>query len=230
MKYSVISAIYFIVGLICIILLDQSIFWPGFVAKALIIPVLIILFIVNINPLTGRLHMFMIAGLLFSWAGDVVLELSKHSDNLFIVGLVCFLLAHIMYLAVFFLTPGKNSILNNRIYLLIPVLIYGVILVSFLYADLDGMRLPVIVYAIVILAMLTGAINRIEKVKKVSYYLVLAGAILFVSSDSVIAYNKFVHQFDLSGIVIMSTYVIAQYLIIAGYIIQFKTDTGKYNV
>lgn len=227
MKYSLISIVYFTVGLICIILLDQSVYWPGFVAKALIIPVLMILFFVNINPFTGRLHIFMIAGLLFSWAGDVVLELSKNNDSLFIVGLVCFLLAHIMYLIVFFLTPGKNSILNNRFYLLIPVLIYGVILVSCLYADLAGMRLPVILYTIVILSMLAGALNRIEKVKKVSFYLVLAGAILFVISDSVIAFNKFVHQFDSSGIVIMSTYVIAQYLIVAGYIIQFKSDAGK---
>ena len=227
MKYSLISIVYFTVGLICIILLDQSVFWPGFVAKALIIPVLMILFFVNINPFTGRLHIFMIAGLLFSWAGDVVLELSKNNDNLFIVGLVCFLLAHIMYLTVFFLTPGKNSILNNRFYLLIPVLIYGIVLLSCLYADLAGMRLPVILYTIVILFMLAGALNRIEKVKKVSFYLVLAGAIMFVISDSVIAFNKFVHQFDSSGIVIMSTYVIAQYLIVAGYIIQFKSGEGK---
>lgn len=227
MKYSAISSVYFIVGLICIILLNQSIFWPGFIAKALIIPVLMILFFVNINLLTHRLHIFMFTGLLFSWAGDVVLELSKNNDNLFIGGLACFLLAHIMYLTTFFLSPGKNSILNNRFYLLIPVLIYGVILVSYLYADLAGMRLPVVLYTIVILSMLTGALNRIEKVKKVSFYLVLAGAILFVISDSVIALNKFVHQFDSSGIVIMSTYIIAQYLIVTGYIFQFKPEAGK---
>jgi uncharacterized membrane protein YhhN len=227
MKYSAISAIYFIVGLICIILLDQSIFWPGFIAKALIIPVLMILFFVNTDSLTGRLHIFMITGLLFSWAGDVVLELSKNNDNLFIAGLACFLLAHIMYLTAFFLTPGKNSILNKRVYLLIPVLIYGVILLSYLYSDLDGMRLPVIMYTIVILSMLAGALNRIEKVKKLSFWLVLAGAILFVISDSVIAFNKFIGQFDSSGIVIMSTYVIAQYLIVTGYIYQFKPVAGK---
>jgi uncharacterized membrane protein YhhN len=230
MKYSVISTVYFIVGLICIILLDQSAFWPGFIAKALIIPVLMILFFININILSGRLHKFMITGLLFSWAGDVVLELSKNNDNLFIVGLACFLIAHIMYLTAFFLTPGKNSILNNRFYLLIPVLIFGIILVSYLYTDLDGMRLPVILYTLVILSMLAGALNRIDKVKKFSFYLVLAGAILFVISDSVIAFNKFVHQFDSSGIVIMSTYIIAQYLIVTGYIFQFKPVAGKYIV
>jgi uncharacterized membrane protein YhhN len=222
MKNPAISVIYFFIGLISIILLNQSNFWPGFFAKALIIPVLIILFSVNLKPLKNRSDRFMFAGLLFSWAGDVVLEFSKNNGNIFIIGLACFLLAHIMYFTVFVITPGKNSILSSRFYLLVPVIIYGILLVSFLYDDLADMRLPVIAYAIVILTMLAGAINRIEKVKTESYYLVLTGAILFVISDSVIAVNKFSHQFESSGILIMSTYVFAQYLIVTGYIFQFR--------
>jgi uncharacterized membrane protein YhhN len=223
MKNSIISVIYFFIGLICIILLNQSAFWTGFIAKALIMPLLMILFLMNINPRENRLHRLMFAGLFFSWAGDVVLEFSKKDGNMFILGLVCFLLAHIMYFTVFLITPGKNSILTNRMYLLLPVIIFGVLLVSYLYADLAEMRVPVILYAVVILTMLAGALNRIEKVKKESYYLVLAGAILFIISDSSIAVNKFSHQFESSGIVIMSTYVVAQYLIVAGYIYQFSS-------
>jgi uncharacterized membrane protein YhhN len=129
---------------------------------------------------------------------------------------------------VFLLTPGKNSIVTNRIWLLIPVIIYGLVLVFYLYNDLAEMRLPVIIYAAVILTMLSGALNRREKVNRKSYYLVLAGAILFVISDSSIAVNKFSHQFESSGIVIMATYVVAQYLIIAGYISQFRaSDTDQ---
>jgi uncharacterized membrane protein YhhN len=71
--------------------------------------------------------------------------------------------------------------------------------------------------------LLTGAINRIDKVKRVSYYLGLTGAILFVISDSAIAIDKFSHQFKSSGFVIMSTYIVAQYLIVAGYIYQFRS-------
>jgi uncharacterized membrane protein YhhN len=69
--------------------------------------------------------------------------------------------------------------------------------------------------------MLAGAINRIDKVKKKSFWLVLAGAILFVISDSAIAINKFSYHFEYSGIVIMSAYIVAQYLIVTGYIEQF---------
>jgi uncharacterized membrane protein YhhN len=223
MKSAALSVIYFFIGLMSIILMNHSTFWPGFVAKALIIPALMIMFLANINPFTARLHILMFAGLFFSWAGDVVLEFSDNNGNIFMLGLVCFLLAHIMYLTVFFMTPGKNSILSNRIWLLIPVIIYGLVLVLYLYNELAEMKLPVIIYTAVILTMLSGAINRVEKVKKESYYLVLAGAIFFVISDSSIAVNKFRHQFDSSGIVIMSTYILAQYLLVAGYIMQFRS-------
>jgi uncharacterized membrane protein YhhN len=222
MKNSAISIVYFIIGLISIILLNQTVFLPGFISKALIIPVLVILFLVNLSPGKNRLHVLMLSGLFFSWAGDVTLEFSNNNVSMFLIGLVCFLIAHIMYFTVFLLTPGKNSIITKRIWLLIPVIIYGLLLVFYLYSDLAEMRLPVIFYAAVILTMLSGALNRIEKVNRKSYYLVLAGAVLFVISDSSIAINKFSHQFESSGIIVMSTYIVAQYLIVAGYISQFR--------
>jgi uncharacterized membrane protein YhhN len=229
LKNSVISIIYLLNGVICIILLNQPAFWPGFMIKALIIPVLIMLFLLNLKPLTNRLHRFMIAGLLFSWAGDIILEFSESNGNMFIPGLICFLMAHVMYLTVFITTPGKNSIIGTRIPLLLPVIIYGIALVLYLYGDLNEMKLPVILYAIVILLMLAGAINRIDKVNKKSFWLVLAGAILFVISDSAIAFNKFSYKFEYSGVLIMSTYITAQYLIVKGYIEQFRSE-GTYQI
>jgi uncharacterized membrane protein YhhN len=229
MKNTGISLFYFLIGLIYIIFQPSLLFLPGLITKALIIPLLIVFFLLNLNPLENRIHFFMLAGLFFSWSGDLVLEFSQNSPNIFILGLFFFLLAHIMYFIVFLLTPGKNYILTNRIYLLIPVLIYGVILVSFLYSDLKGMRLPVIIYAIVILSMLSGAINRMYKAGKRSYRLVLSGAILFVISDSAIAINKFSFHFKLAGVVIMSTYITAQYLIVAGYLDQF-TKGRNYQI
>jgi hypothetical protein len=44
-------------------------------------PVLMILFLKNLNPLKYLLHSFMFAGLFFSWAGDVVLEFSKNNGK-----------------------------------------------------------------------------------------------------------------------------------------------------
>ena len=62
------------------------------------------------ESIKNRSKGFMFAGLFFSWAGDMVLEFSVNNGNMFILGLVFFLLAHIMYLTVFIITPGKNSL------------------------------------------------------------------------------------------------------------------------
>lgn len=224
MKIKVLTLLYFFIGLLFIFLQYQPYFIPGLVAKAFIIPLLMLLLITNFRPGINRSHILVLAGLLFSWAGDVILELSHIKSELFISGLLCFLLAHVMYIIVFSLVPGKNTIFGKYFYLLIPVFLFGIALIYYLYDDLAEMRIPVILYAIVILTMLSAAINRIEKVSRASYFRVLSGAILFVISDSAIAINKFSHHFESSGIVIMSTYIVAQYLIVTGYINQFRED------
>jgi uncharacterized membrane protein YhhN len=216
MKTIGLSFLYFLTGLIFIILPGDSSPILELAVKALIIPLLILIFLVNFRDGWNLPDKLLLAGLIFSWAGDVTLQYN------FIGGLAFFLLAHVFYLSTFFATPGKNVIFRQKLYLLIPVIIYGVILVYLLYNDLGAMRLPVILYAIVILTMLAAALNRSEKVNRLSFYLVLAGAILFVISDSVIAIDKFSYNFELSRMVTMSTYVIAQFLIVTGYIRQSK--------
>ena len=224
-RTKILSLVYFLAGAAFISLLNHASFFPGLIIKALIIPILMIMFLVNLRTFLNRLSVMMLAGLFFSWAGDVILELSNLCGELFIPGLTCFLLAHVMYLTVFFISPGGNVIFRKRIYLLIPVILFGGGLIYYLYNDLGAMRIPVIVYSIIILIMLTGAINRLEKVNRTSYNMVLAGAILFVISDSLIAVNKFGHPFESSGIAIMITYILAQYFIVLGYIKQFINKT-----
>lgn len=221
MKTKVLSFLYFLTGILFIVLEDHSSSLTEHILKALIIPWLIIIFIINLKPFANCLNILMLAGLLFSWAGDIILQFS------FVPGLLCFLIAHVMYLVAFFLTPGKNVIFTSQFYLLIILLLYGAGLIYYLYGDLGDMRLPVLIYAIVILTMLAGAINRMEKVNRISYWLVLAGAILFVLSDSAIAVHKFSWDFNYSGVAIMSTYIAAQYLITTGFIKQYSLNTNS---
>jgi uncharacterized membrane protein YhhN len=224
MKIKIISLLYFMNGALFLVLEDKGSFISVFIAKALIIPVLMILLIISFRAVSSRSHRLMLTGLFFSWAGDVLLGLTHLNVNMFILGLACFLLTQVMYFTVFFLTPGESVIFRKYIYLLIPVLLYGTGLVFYLYDGLADMRIPVIIYTAAILTMLTGAIARFKKVNQKSYLLVLTGAILFLISDSAIAINKFGHHFEYSSIVVMSTYVIAQYLIVAGYINQFRVN------
>ena len=137
------------------------------------------------------------------------------------VGLSAFLIAQVLYLIAFFSTPGQNILFFRRVWLILPVIAYGMGLIWILFDGLGDMKVPVIVYAVVILTMLTGAINRQEKVSRQSYLLVLSGALLFVLSDSLIAINKFAYEFVLARVAIMITYVTAQYLIAVGCLKQF---------
>jgi len=218
MKTRVLTILYFLTGLLYILIEDHSSFTTETVIKALIIPILILVFIINLKPLKNLLTGLMLSGLLLSWAGDVALQFA------FIPGLASFLFAQLMYLTAFILTPGENIIFSRRFYVFIPVVLYGIFIVWFLYNDLAEMRIPVIIYTIVLLTMLGAAINRLKKVNKLSYYLVLIGAVLFVISDSVIAVNRFSYQFGLSSAVIMSTYVVAQFLITIGFIKQIRVE------
>ena len=224
MKTRILTLFYFTIGIAFIISHYLQLPFTAFITKVLIIPPLMVIFILNLRRDSNRLHKYMFAGLFFSWIGDVLLEVPGGGEVMFMAGLGGFLLSLVMYAFVFFRTPGKNEVFRGRFYLLIPVLLYGIAMGLYLYDHLGEMRLPVIVYETAMIAMLAGAVSRIGKVNRISYIMVLAGAILFIISDSVLAINKFVQLVSLSTLIIMGTYIAAQWLITTGYIKQF---TGK---
>ena len=224
MKTNLLTFIYFIIGTLFLIFENNPSYIPAFTLKIVMIPVLAAIFVINLRTGLDSLHKLILAGLFFSWAGDGLLEIPNQTADLFIPGLISFLLAHIMYLLAFFLTIGENFINKRGLGLLIPVSLFGAGIIFYLYNDLGDMMIPVTIYTVVILTMVTGAINRLKKVNVVSFWLVLAGAILFLISDSALAINKFGHPFPGSSIVIMSTYLLAQYFIVTGYIRQFRSE------
>jgi uncharacterized membrane protein YhhN len=215
MKTKILTVTYLVIGITYTIFDSHLSFLPGLVLKGLIIPVLILIYLLNARH---KMNGFILAALIFSWAGDVILDFS------FIPGLLCFLLAHVMYIIAFFKTCGNSIFKIKRVFILLPLILYGTGLVFLLYGHLDGMRLPVIIYSVVILTMLAGSINRRERVNSLSFNLVFTGALLFVISDSLIAVNKFGYPFRFSGIAIMTTYIVAQYLIVAGVLKQSGED------
>jgi uncharacterized membrane protein YhhN len=121
----------------------------------------------------------------------------------------------------FFTTPGENSVFFRKIYLAVPVILYGMGILWLLYEGLGDMKLPVTTYTVVIMTMLLAAINREMKVNRQSYLLVLAGAVIFVVSDSILAINKFAQPFELGRMASMTSYITAQYLIAVGCARQY---------
>lgn len=82
------------------------------------------------------------------------------------------------------------------------------------------MQFPVLMYAIIITVMAIMAVNRYGKVNIFSFKLILYGALFFLLSDSALAVNKFAQPIPQAGVLIMGTYMIAQYLIVYGTVVR----------
>lgn len=164
-------------------------------------------------------------GVLFSLAGDVLLMISL--DRLFLPGLAAFLLAHISYI-----TGFRAELTTANIWSLI-LLVFIAINVSRLIRRIVGsMRargenrliLPVIVYGIVISIVLYAAMSTTSNLAwtPLAAFLVSAGALLFVASDVILAWMKFVTPLKNGRIWNMALYHLGQIGLIAGVISQFS--------
>ena len=178
-------------------------------------PFLITYFIFSTRPLTSPLKKWIVLALVFSWAGDVLLIFDSMTPDFFIYGLVAFLIAHIFYI-LFYETIIRRENLKKNYWWFIPVLIYYVSIIYILSPHLGDMKLPVRIYGIVISYMLIEALQTAMIKNQNAARLMIAGSVLFITSDTLLAINKFHGSFEYAGIAIMLTYGIAQLLITLG--------------
>ena len=159
-----------------------------------------------------RWRFYVMAALVFSWAGDVFLI----SSDWFVAGLVSFLIAHVFYIIAYQKTGAASGELKPLD--IIKFVLYGVVLIWVIYPGLDDLLVPVLIYALVLLGMGVWAHKRRGATPASSFKPVAAGAILFALSDGLIAVNKFAFEIPAERILIMSIYMTAQYLIVQGLI------------
>lgn len=190
--------------------------------KPLLMPLMMFWYLrVSSNPLKILLY-----ALFFSFLGDVFIMFLSLSEHFFLAGLASFLVTHVLYIVIFVrnIDKEKNSILRRRPHLILPFVLFGLSLVSYLYRNADPkfieMQIPVIVYASVIMVMVITAIARFDRVAQKSFSWVMVGALLFMFSDTFIALNNFSAFFDeikyVARISIMVLYFLGQYLIVKG--------------
>lgn len=193
-------------------------------SKVLLMPLLAIYLYSKVKNFST--YKLIYAALFFSWLGDIFLMFPRNGNDssaklLFIFGLISFLIAHINY-SIYFINEIKDktkvTLLVGKPYLILPFCVFGIVLLSILYPSLGVMKLPVTCYTIIIMLMAMTAFNRKNLVNSTSFLLVFIGALIFVVSDSCIAINVFYKPFEFARIAIMSTYTIAQFLIIYGVI------------
>lgn len=193
-----------------------------FYMKPILLPILMAAVIVSENFPTKKI---LLTALTFSWIGDIILLFADKGELYFIFGLVAFLISHLVYIALF--CKQQNTRINDNKTLfwigVLAILAYFIFMINTLFPKLGPLKIPVLVYAIVITTMLFFAFKGSLKWLIPANNYILIGAVVFVSSDSILAFNKFYAPITHASFYIMATYCLAQYLIVAGILkLNFK--------
>lgn len=176
------------------------------VSKPLAMVLVITVALIARTPVPAAYKTLILAGLLCSLAGDIAL---MFPEKWFTAGLVSFLAAHVFYILAF--KPGPGHPISAGMF--VPFLIFGLLMFRILAPSLGQMKFPVLVYIAAITAMAGLAAGRFVYSGGTRPLLAFAGAVLFLISDSVLAYDRFVKKLGPAQAVILGTYFPAQLLI-----------------
>lgn len=157
------------------------------IATLLVISIVILSFF-RLNESNALYSMWILVALTFSLGGDVALMFK--SKSAFMIGLVLFLIAHVIYSIAFL---KFNGLVKQDQWIAIMMLIMAGIGYYYLYPGLGQMKMPVLVYVLVISFMLHRALATLfgTYFNQTQATFIAVGAGLFYISDLILAVNKF---------------------------------------
>jgi len=157
-------------------------------------------------PVPAAYKTLVLAGLALSLLGDVAL---MFPDKWFTAGLVAFLAAQVSYILAFKPLPGHP--VSPATFL--PFVLFGLLMFFLLAPKLGPMKVPVFIYIAAITTMAGFAATRFVDRGGTRPLLAFIGAVLFLISDSVSAYDRFARKVAGARIIVLGTYFPAQLLI-----------------
>jgi uncharacterized membrane protein YhhN len=181
--------------------------------KALATALLAVLVFVENGPL------LLFVALAMSAIGDAFL--SREGDRAFLGGLTAFLAAHLIYIGLFSTTGVGRDIITAEIWraaIAAVMLVCAIAMIGLLWRRVKpAMRLPIAVYIAGILVMGLAALTT-------NSVFVIAGALLFMASDGVLAGERFlvsaISPYRASmRVAVWALYYVAQALITLGFIL-----------
>ncbi|MFS0788611.1 lysoplasmalogenase [Shouchella sp. 1P09AA] len=167
-----------------------------------LVPMLLIIYLAISIARTHKANIWVLAGLIVCTVADAAIAFS------FLAGLVIFLVGHLLYILGFYKETLKK---NRKKGIVLPYALYGllvgsILIHSMLQASEGALVVPVLFYILVITSM--GVVAWWTRNR-----FVLFGSVLFIGSDSILAWNLFVSAVPHSTVWIMTTYYSAQLFI-----------------
>ncbi|MBM9591695.1 hypothetical protein JWG41_14650 [Leptospira sp. 201903075] len=148
--------------------------------------------------------LFFLVTLILILFGDICLLFPK----LFSLGLILYIVAQGIYTYIFL---NRNSISISS---LIGFFIYGIFAITLFVTKVDkGLVIPVIIYIFGLMSMGYAVFSNRDK----KYYLLYIGALLFIFSDTLLAYIRLNHIISAFwNATILLTYFSAQFCLVFG--------------
>lgn len=191
--------------------------------KPALMPALMLVILIQ-TRLRSKWSIALLAGVLFGWLGDLFL-MSK-GEVYFGLGLLSFLIGHLIYIYLFAqeVSKGKKThYLEEKPYIILPYIAFWIFSVHLLSKHIQDFPVfPIYLYAFVIFLMSIMAINRWYAASRLSWWTVFLGSLFFIVSDLSLSIKIFITPFQNSSLFIMSTYLAAQGLIVLGCLKNFK--------
>lgn len=196
--------VYIAAAVACIAAYLLEMPWPALVLK--LVPVAILIGWVRRCAPAGRFRRWVLVGLVLSLVGDLLLAVP--GVDAFVPGLVCFLLAHLAYITAF---VGDTRRIAAPQAIAAMGLAAGVWWFITSESTLGPLLVPVTLYTATIGVMLWRALARLAlPALGASAWAGAAGAMLFVTSDSLLAVQRFVWPNATLTVAILATYWLAQ--------------------
>lgn len=158
--------------------------------------------------LAGGRGRWLAVALLLHSAGDVLIEVAPLA-----AAMAAFLLGHLAYVALFL--PRRALLRETALWRRLAAAylpLHGVVLLALVLPSAGPLRAPLVVYALGLLAMAATA-----SLARAPAWLPL-GALLFVASDSLLAYDLFVQPLAIADVLVWPTYWIGQALLTVGFL------------
>jgi alkenylglycerophosphocholine/alkenylglycerophosphoethanolamine hydrolase len=148
-----------------------------------------------------------VVGMVFCLGGDIALL--GRSDRAFIVGVGMFMISHLLFISA--LADDLPSLIPPPwTAVIVPFVILGVVV---LWPRVGSLRAPVLAYTLALIAMWFVAAGRVEAFGTLPTIYAIAGASIFVVSDSTLGFQRFVVNFRGADAVVLSTYWLAMTLL-----------------
>lgn len=191
-----------------------------YLTKPFLMPLLGLFYITG----NSAINWWLIAGLVGGFGGDVCLMIPdpKNTKKFFRIGLISFLLGHVFYIVAFIIAAeGFQNYKFWSFLLTLPYMIIGALVYPRLTKHTGKMTKAVTVYLVVIVLMGVSTSFLWGTGTSGGTIIAMIGALIFMISDTINAFNKFANPIPNERLYTMGTYMIGQFLIVFGFLLAF---------